>query len=172
MAEAVILHELSAQAEQVEFGFTLEQVIVQRSPRETVVDGCRLPGRSILQLRGMPHGYLIVHCAPVASMLTNAARRRWLDAGIVAAGQPAIACTITVGETEAPRQLAVTFAFEYRTGEAAEAALKLLLARPSNLNALAFTAHPGTERVTRQTKLLVIRFDLDAELAIQGLRRR
>lgn len=136
-------------------------------------DGGRsLPGRALVQLAGVPNGYLILHAEPVAPMLETARRRRWLAGGLVAAGASAEAATLVVGEGDDQAFLVATIAFAYRTGEEAEAALNLLLTKQGDYEALGFAARPGTGRITRQTKLLVVRFDIEADLVLQALRGR
>jgi hypothetical protein len=66
----------------------------------------------------------------------------------------------------------VTIAFAYRTGEEAEAALARLTEKQGDYEALGFAARPGTDRITRQTKLLVIRLDIETDLVLQALGRR
>jgi len=40
------------------------------------------------------------------------------------------------------------------------------------IEALGFAARPGADRLTRQTKLLVIRFDIETDLVRQALGQR
>lgn len=131
-----------------------------------------LPGLARAQLRGVPHGYLLVHAAPAQAMLETAARRRWLGRALIEAGTQAETATIAVGESDDGAFLVATIAFAFRTGEEAEAALNLLTSRQGDYDALGFAARPGTDRITRRTKLLVVRLDVETDLVLQALRRR
>jgi hypothetical protein len=138
-----------------------------------VADGGKaFPGLARAQLRGVPHGYLLTHAAPAQGLLETAARRRWLGSALTEAGAQAETATIAVGESDDGTFLVATVAFAYRTGEEAEAALNLLTSKQGDYGALGFAARPGTDRITRQTKLLVIRFDIETDLVLQALGRR
>lgn len=141
-------------------------------PPEASEGGKVIPGLARVQLRGVPHGYLLVHAAPAQAMLETAARRRWLGRALIEAGAPAETATIAVGESDDGAFLVATIALAYRTGEEAEAALNLLTAKQGDYDALGFAARPGTDRITRRTKLLVVRLDIETDLVLQALRRR
>ncbi len=131
-----------------------------------------IPGLARLQLRGVPHGYLLVHAAPASALLETASRRRWLGRALIEAGGQAETATIAVGESDDGTFLIATVAFAYRTGDEAETALKCLTEKQGDFEALGFAARPGTDRITRQTKQLVIRFDIETDLVLLALRRR
>ena len=131
-----------------------------------------IPGLARVQLRGVPHGYLLVHADPASDLLAAAARRRWLGRALIEAGAQAETATIAVGESDDGAFLVATIAFAYRTGEEAEAALQRLTEKQGDTEALGFAARPGTDRITRRTKLLVVRLDIETDLVLQGLRRR
>jgi len=138
-----------------------------------VADGGKvIPGLARVQLRGVPHGYLLVHADPAAGLLETAARRRWLGRALIEAGARAQTATIAVGESDDGAFLVATIAFAYRTGEEAEAALARLTEKQGDFEALGFAARPGTDRITRRTKLLVVRLDIETDLMLQALRRR
>ncbi len=138
-----------------------------------VADGGKvIPGLARVQLRGVPHGYLLVHADPAAGLLETAARRRWLGRTLLNAGAKAETATIAVGESDDGAFLVATIAFAYRTGEEAAAALERLTEKQGDFDALGFAARPGTERITRRTKLLVIRLDIETDLVLQALGRR
>ena len=138
-----------------------------------VADGGKLiPGLARIQLRSIPHGYLLVHADPAAGLLEPAARRRWLGRALLEAGARAETATIAVGESDDGAFLVATIVFAYRTGEEAEAALARLTAQPGDYEALGFAARPGTDRITRRTKRLVIRLDIETDLVLQALGRR
>jgi hypothetical protein len=139
---------------------------------EVSIGGKVIPGLARVQLRGVPHGYLLVHAAPANALLEAAARRRWLGRALIEAGAQAETATIAVGETDDGAFLVATIAFAYRTGDEAEAALTRLTEKQGDYDALGFAARPGTDRITRQTKLLVIRLDIETGLVLQALRRR
>ena len=143
-----------------------------RSPAEGPADRGRiLPGTARLQLRGVPHGYLVAHAAPVAPFLETAARRRWLAPALLEAGREAESLGLAVGEGDDGAFLVATLAFAYPTGEQAEAALRRLTEKQGDYLALGFAARPGADRITRQTKLLVIRFDVETDLVLRALGR-
>jgi hypothetical protein len=139
---------------------------------EVSTGGKTIPGLARVQLRGVPHGYLLVHANPATGLLETAARRRWLGRALLEAGAKAETATIAVGESDDGAFLVATIAFAYRTGEEAEAALRRLTEKQGDYEALGFAARPGTDRITRQTKLLVIRFDIETDLVLQALPRR
>ena len=105
-------------------------------------------------------------------MLETAGRRRWLGRALVEAGRSAESATIAVGENDTGAFLVATIAFAYRTGDEAEAALARLTEKQGDYEALGFAARPGTDRITRQTKLLVVRLDIETDLVLQALRHR
>lgn len=131
-----------------------------------------IPGIARIQLQGVPHGYLLVQAAPAASLLETAGRRRWLGRALIAASGAAESATIAVGESDDGAWLVATIAFAYRTGAEAEAAFQQLMAKQGDYDALGFAARPGTGRITRQTQLLVVRFDIETDLVLQALRSR
>lgn len=140
-----------------------------RAPDE---GGKTIPGLARVQLRGIPHGYLLLHAAPPQGLLEAAGRRRWLGHALVEAGARAETATIAVGESDDGAFLVATVAFAYRSGDEAEAALNRLTESQGDFAALGFAARPGTDRITRQTKLLVIRLDIETDLVLQALGRR
>jgi GNAT superfamily N-acetyltransferase len=125
-----------------------------------------------VQASGVPHGYLLVHADPASGLLEAAARRRWLGRALIEAGAQAETATIAVGESDGGAFLVATIAFAYRTGDEAEAALRRLTEKQGDYEALGFAARPGTDRITRQTKLLVVRLDIETDLVLQALSRR
>ncbi|MEY4307174.1 MAG: hypothetical protein RJA95_542 [Verrucomicrobiota bacterium] len=139
---------------------------------EPSAGGKVMPGLARVQLRGVPHGYLLLHAAPAQGLLEAAGRRRWLGHALVEAGAQAESATIAVGESDDGAFLVATVAFAYRTGDEAEAALNRLTEKQGDFEALGFAARPGTDRLTRQTKLLVVRFDIETDLVLQALGRR
>ena len=160
-------------ASRVAVGFIPGQAATVAPDAPEVADGGKvIPGLARVQLRGVPHGYLLVHAAPVQGLLATAGRRRWLGSALVEAGTKAETATIAVGESDDGAFLVATVAFAYQTGEEAEAALALLTSKQGDYGALGFAARPGTDRITRQTKLLVIRFDIETDLVLQALGRR
>lgn len=160
-------------AQHVTVGFIPEQSAELTVDTPEVSDGGKIiPGLARVQLRGVPHGYLLVHAAPANALLETATRRRWLGRALIEAGARAETATIAVGESDDGAFLVATIAFAYRTGDEAEAALARLTEKQGDFDALGFAARPGTERITRQTKLLVIRLDIETDLVLQALRRR
>jgi len=160
-------------AERATVGFIPGQPAeLSENPPEGSVGGKVIPGLARVQLSGVPHGYLLVHAAPANALLETAARRRWLGRALVEAGAQAEPATIAVGESDDGAFLVATVAFAYRTGEEAEAALNRLTEKQGDFESLGFAARPGTDRITRQTKLLVVRFDIEADLVLQALGRR
>ena len=145
---------------------------VGMDPREISVGGKAIPGLARVQLRGVPHAYLLVHASPAQGFMEAASRRHWLGRALVEAGAQAENATIAVGESDDGSFLVATVAYAYRTGEEAEAALRRLTENQGDFDALGFAARPGTDRITRQTKLLVIRFDIETDLVLRALGRR
>ncbi len=139
---------------------------------EVSLGGKIIPGLARVQSRGVPHGYLLIHADPAAGLLETAARRRWLGRTLIEAGARAETATIAVGESDDGAFLVATIAFAYRTSEEAEAALARLTEKQGDYESLGFAARPGMERITRRTKLLVIRLDIETDLVLQALRRR
>jgi hypothetical protein len=160
-------------AERATVGFVPGQPAeLSENPPEVSVGGKVIPGLARVQLSGVPHGYLLVHAAPANALLETAARRRWLGRALIEAGAQAETATIAVGESDGGAFLVVTIAFAYRTGDEAEAALARLTEKQGDYEALGFAARPGTDRITRQTKLLVVRLDIETDLVLQALRHR
>jgi hypothetical protein len=160
-------------AERATVGFVPGQPAeLSENPPEVSVGGKVIPGLARVQLSGVPHGYLLVHAAPANALLETAARRRWLGRALIEAGAQAETATIAVGESDGGAFLVVTIAFAYRTGDEAEAALARLTEKQGDYDALGFAARPGTDRITRQTKLLVVRFDIETDLVRQALGQR
>lgn len=154
-------------------GFIPDQGAELRTTVAEISDGGKvIPGLARVQLRGVPHGYLLVHAAPAQGLLETAARRRWLGRALVEAGAQAETATVAVGESDDGAFLVATIAFAYRTGDEAEAALRRLTEKQGDYEALGFAARPGTDRITRRTKLLVVRLDIETDLVMQALRRR
>ncbi len=163
----------AAKPERIEVGFIPTGPAEARLPLGDPPEvGKTLPGLARAQLAALPHGYLVVHTAEVGPLLETAGRRRWLGRALVEAGRTAESATIAVGENDAGSFLVATVAFAYRTGDEAEAALKQLTERQGDFEALGFAARPGADRLTRQTKLLVVRFDIETDLVLQALGRR
>ncbi|MFM8550085.1 MAG: hypothetical protein ACKOBS_05355 [Verrucomicrobiota bacterium] len=163
----------NARPELIEVGFSPAGTAEARQPlSQPPAGGKILPGLARPQLAALPHGYLIVHTAEPGALLETAGRRRWLGRALVAAGASAESATIAVGESDDGSFLVATVAFAYRTGDEAEAALRQLAARQGDFDALGFAARPGADRLTRQTKLLVVRFDIETDLVLQALGRR
>lgn len=159
--------------ERIEAGFIPAGPAEARLPlSRPPADGKTLPGLARAQLAALPHGYLVVHTAEVRPLLETAGRRRWLGRALVEAGATAESATIAVGESGDGAFLVATVAFAYRTGDEAEAALRQLTERQGDFEALGFAARPGADRLTRQTKLLVVRFDIETDLVLQALGRR
>ncbi len=163
----------AAKPERIEVGFIPTGPAEARLPLSHPPEGGKtLPGLARAQLAALPHGYLVVHTDEVGPMLETAGRRRWLGRALVEAGKSAESATIAVGESDDGAFLVATVAFAYRTGDEAEAALKQLTERQGDFEALGFAARPGADRLTRQTKLLVVRFDIETDLVLQALGRR
>lgn len=160
-------------AERATVGFIPGQLAELTVDTPEVSDGGKvIPGLARVQLRGVPHGYLLVHADPASGLLEAASRRRWLGRALIEAGAQAETATIAVGESDDGTFLVATIAFAYRTGEEAEAALARLTEKQGDPEALGFAARPGTDRITRRTKLLVVRLDIETDLVLQALRHR
>lgn len=160
-------------AQRVTLGFVPGEPAALSLDTPDVAEGGKIvPGLARVQLRGVPHGYLLVHADPASGLLEAASRRRWLGRALIEAGAQAETATIAVGESDDGAFLVATIAFAYRTGEEAEAALVRLTEKQGDYEALGFAARPGTDRITRRTKLLVVRLDIETDLVLQGLRRR
>jgi hypothetical protein len=163
----------AAHPERIEVGFVPAGMAEARLPLSQPPEGGKtLPGLARAQLAALPHGYLVVHTTEVGALLETAGRRRWLGRALVEAGRSAESATIAVGENDTGTFLVATIAFAYRTGDEAEAALARLTEKQGDYDALGFAARPGTDRITRQTKLLVVRFDIETDLVRQALGQR
>ena len=161
------------QAERATVGFIPGQPAeLSENPPVVSEGGKVIPGLARVQLSGVPHGYLLVHAAPANALLEAAARRRWLGRALIEAGAQAETATIAVGESNDGAFLVATIAFAYKTGDEAEAALARLTEKQGDFESLGFAARPGTDRITRQTKLLVIRLDIETDIVLQALGRR
>jgi GNAT superfamily N-acetyltransferase len=161
------------QAERATVGFIPGQPAeLSENPPVVSEGGKVIPGLARVQLSGVPHGYLLVHAAPANALLEAAARRRWLGRALIEAGAQAETATIAVGESNDGAFLVATIAFAYKTGDEAEAALARLTEKQGDFESLGFAARPGTDRITRQTKLLVVRLDIETDLVLQALGRR
>ena len=161
------------QAERATVGFIPGQPAELSENTPEVSEGGKvIPGLARVQLSGVPHGYLLVHAAPANALLEAAARRRWLGRALIEAGAQAETATIAVGESNDGAFLVATIAFAYKTGDEAEAALARLTEKQGDFESLGFAARPGTDRITRQTKLLVVRLDIETDLVLQALGRR
>jgi hypothetical protein len=159
--------------ERIEVGFVHAGMAEARLPLSQPPEGGKtLPGLARAQLAALPHGYLVVHTTEVGALLETAGRRRWLGRALVEAGRSAESATIAVGENDTGAFLVATIAFAYRTGDEAEAALARLTEKQGDYDALGFAARPGADRLTRQTKLLVVRFDIETDLVRQALGQR
>lgn len=168
-----IAREFARGGERLVLGFVPGQAADLRAgTAEPAEGGKTIPGLARVQLRGVAHGYLLVHAAPAESLLRTAERRRWLGRALVEAGAQAESATIAVGESDDGAFLVATLAFAYRTGEEAETALRRLTEKQGDYGALGFAARPGTDRITRTTKLLVVRFDIETDIVLQALGRR
>ena len=160
-------------AERATVGFIPGQPAeLSENPPEVADGGKVIPGLARVQASGVPHGYLLVPADPASGLLEAAARRRWLGRALIEAGAQAETATIAVGESDGGAFLVATIAFAYRTGDEAEAALRRLTEKQGDYEALGFAARPGTDRITRQTKLLVVRLDIETDLVLQALGRR
>ena len=161
------------QAERATVGFIPGQPAeLSENPPVVSEGGKVIPGLARVQLSGVPHGYLLVHAATANALLEAAARRRWLGRALIEAGAQAETATIAVGESNDGAFLVATIAFAYKTGDEAEAALARLTEKQGDFESLGFAARPGTDRITRQTKLLVVRLDIETDLVLQALGRR
>ena len=84
-------------AERATVGFIPGQPAeLSENPPEVSVGGKVIPGLARVQLRGVPHGYLLVHAAPARALLETAARRRWLGRALIEAGAQAETATVTL----------------------------------------------------------------------------
>lgn len=163
----------AAKPERIEVGFIPAGPAEARLPLSHPPEGGKtLPGLARAQLAALPHGYLVAYTDEVGPLLETAGRRRWLGRALVDAGKSAESATIAVGESDDGAFLVATVAFAYRTSDEAEAALKQLTERQGDFEALGFAARPGADRLTRQTKLLVVRFDIETDFVLQALGRR
>ena len=73
-------------AQHVSLGFIPEQAAELTVDTPEVSEGGKIiPGLARVQLRGVPHGYLLVHAAPAKALLETAASRRWLGRALIEA---------------------------------------------------------------------------------------
>ena len=66
-------------AQRVTLGFVPGEPAALSLDTPDVAEGGKIiPGLARVQLRGVPHGYLLVHADPASGLLEAASRRRWL----------------------------------------------------------------------------------------------
>ena len=170
-----LLRALESGAERVDFGFSTdrsEPVVRPLDPDAKPAPGQRvLPTQTMLQLKTLEHGYLLLRIEPAGALLELAARRRWLETPVAEIARSALSASIAVGESTQPNVLLATFALEYRTADEAEAALRKLTGTDS-VSSLGYVAQPGSRQIVRATKIVTIRYDVNADLVVQALNAR
>ena len=170
-----LLRALESGAERVDLGFATdrsEPVIRTFDPQAAPLATPRiLPVRATLQLETLDHGYLLLRIEPTGALVELAARRRWLEAPVAEIARSALSATIAVGESERPNQVVATFALEYRTADEAQAALRKLTGT-GGVSSLGYVAQPGSRQIVGATKTVTIRYDVNADLAVQALNAR
>lgn len=171
---AQLLRALESGAERADFGFATdrsEPVILVFDPGAPSPASPRLlPAATLLQLRTLEHGYLLVRFEPAGALLELAAKRRWLETPVAEIARGALSATIAVGEQESPNLLVASLALEYRTSEEAESALRKLTAGEGA--AAGYVAQPFSRTLVRQTKIVTILYQVNADLAVQALNGR
>lgn len=171
---AQLLRALDSGAERADFGFATdrsEPTVRVIDPHAALpADSRQLPAASLLQLRTLEHGYLLVRFDPAGSLLELAAKRRWLETPVAEIARGALSATIAVGEQETPNLLVASLALEYRTSDEAESALRKLT--DAEGAAAGYVAQPFSRTLVRQTKIVTILYQVNADLAVQALNGR
>lgn len=167
---AQLLRALESKAERIDLGFATdrtEPVIGVSDPRMPPDAGTRtIPVRSLIQLRTLEHGYLLLRIEPAKALPEIAARRRWLEKPVAEIALSALSATITVGESTDTNRLIAKLAFDYRTTEEAEAALRRLTDAGASTGG--YVAQPWARQIVRATKTLTISYEVDADLAARA----
>jgi len=131
-----------------------------------------LPLQASALLGSAAEPLLLLHAFEPGVFAETSRRRGWLGPLAAEIAGSANAVTALVTESASPAVLKVTLALEFADGESAERALRRLTDAQGDFGQLGFAAQPGYERIVRRTRLVVIRLDVDANLARSKLRAR
>lgn len=175
--KAALIAAFNTAADRVDFGFLVDEqktslILNNNESPPLTVPARILTKKAKAQLNGIPRGYLIVQIEPVSALFDSIKKRRWLGPAVVAAASTATRATLVVGETESPNDCVLTLAFEYRSSDDAVKALQDLMSKQGDYDALGFVAKPGVDRLTQISRMLVIKFEVDATLVNQELGKR
>lgn len=118
------------------------------------------------------HLLLLLHVTRPSDFALPARQRGWIGPRLEEVALTASHLTVTVAESGVPARLRVTLALAYPEGADAERALRRLTEVQGDVGQLGFAAQPGYERIVRQTRLVVIRLDVEAALARTKLPKR
>lgn len=175
--KSALITAFNTPADRVDFGFLVDEqkttLILNNAESPPLTAPARtLTKKAITQLKSIPRGYLVVQIEPASALFDSIKKRRWLGPAVTAAASSAIRATLVVGETESPNDCVLTLAFEYRSSDEALKALQDLLSKQGDYDALGFVAKPGVDRLTQISRMLVIKFEVDATLVNQELGKR
>jgi hypothetical protein len=175
--KSALIAAFNTSAERVDFGFLIDEqktsLILNNAESPPLTVPARiLTKKARTQLNSISRGYLIVQIEPVSALFDSIKKRRWLGPAVVAAASTANRATLVVGESESPNDCVLTLAFEYRSSEDAVKALQDLMSKQGDYDALGFVAKPGVDRLTQISRMLVIKFEIDATLVNQELGKR
>jgi len=131
-----------------------------------------LPLQASALLGSADQPLLLLHAFEPRVFAETSRRRGWLGPLAAEVAASANAVTVLATESVSPPLLQVTLALEFADGTSAERALKRLTDAQGDFGQLGFAAQPGYERIVRRTRLVVIRLDVDANLARSKLRAR
>ena len=115
---------------------------------------------------------LLLHVTRPGDFALPARQRGWIGPRLEEVALTASHLTVAVAESGVPARLRVTLALAYPDGADAERALRRLTEVQGDVGQLGFAAQPGYERIVRQTRLVVIRLDVEAALARSKLPAR
>jgi hypothetical protein len=143
-------------------GFVVAPGDAPRPPHPAV-----LPREALRLLAATPGGYLVARTERPADLVATGRRRAWFGGEVAIIANQARAVTVAVGEGGFPRQVIAVFAFEYASGEQAEAALRTLTTGKPGGEA-GFTLPPGALEAARSRAIVALHYEVAAALVEQA----
>ena len=149
------------------FGFAEPAFAVAPAGGPTPATPAVLPAAARALLDATPGGYLVVRTERPADLVATGRRRAWFGGEVAGIATRARAVTVAVGEGGFPRQVIAVFYFEYESGEAATAALRVLTAGKPGGEA-AFIVPEGAMDAARRRAVVILRYEVAAPLVEQA----